>query len=236
MFNQKKREFEFRPGPVFSNILLADEINRATPRTQSALLEAMGEGQVTVDGMTYSLPGPFLVLATQNPIEFEGTFPLPEAQLDRFFMRISLGYPDFANEDVMLKMQQLTHPIDTLAQAVDGHHLPALQQQVRQIHVVESVRRYILNIVRGTRDHPALGLGASPRGSLALFRAAQANAALRGRDYVIPDDVKGIAVTCLAHRMAVNPENVLSGETTTGALEELLKQIEVPLSESGNSG
>jgi len=236
VFNQKTREFEFRPGPVFSNILLTDEINRATPRTQSALLEAMGEGQVTVDGMTYSLPGPFLVLATQNPIEFEGTFPLPEAQLDRFFMRISLGYPNFANEDDMLKIQQLTHPIDTLAQAVDGHRLPALQQQVRQIHVVESVRRYILNIVRGTRDHPALGLGASPRGSLALFRAAQANAALSGRDYVIPDDVKHIAVTCLAHRMAVNPENILSGETTIGVLEELLKQIEVPLSESENSG
>jgi MoxR-like ATPase len=231
VFNQKTREFEFRPGPVFSNILLADEINRATPRTQSALLEAMGEGQVTVDGMTYSLPGSFLVLATQNPIEFEGTFPLPEAQLDRFFMRISLGYPNFANEDVMLKMQQLTHPIDTLAQAVDSHRLTALQQKVRQIHVVESVRRYILNIVRGTRDHPALGLGASPRGSLALFRAAQANAALRGRDYVIPDDVKHVAVTCLAHRMAVNPENVLSGETTTSVLENLLKQIEVPLSE-----
>lgn len=231
VFNQKTREFEFRPGPVFSNILLADEINRATPRTQSALLEAMGEGQVTVDGMTYSLPGSFLVLATQNPIEFEGTFPLPEAQLDRFFMRISLGYPNFADEDAMLKMQQLTHPIDTLAQAVDGHRLPALQQQVRQIHVVESVRRYILNIVGSTRDHPALGLGASPRGSLALFRAAQANSALRGRDYVIPDDVKRVTVTCLAHRMAVNPENVLSGETTTSVLENLLKQIEVPLSE-----
>ena len=236
VFNQKTREFEFRSGPVFSNILLTDEINRATSRTQSALLEAMGEGQVTVDGMTYSLPRPFLVLATQNPIEFEGTFPLPEAQLDRFFMRISLGYPNFANEDAMLTMQQLTHPIDTLTQTVDGQLLPALQQQVRQIHVVESVRRYILNIVRGTRDHPALGLGASPRGSLALFRAAQASAALRGRDYVIPDDVKHIAVTCLAHRMAVNPENILSGETTTGVLQELLKQIEVPLAESKNAG
>jgi MoxR-like ATPase len=182
------------------------------------------------------LTKPFLVLATQNPIEFEGTFPLPEAQLDRFFMRISLGYPDLANEDAMLKMQQLTHPIETLTQTVDGHRLPALQQQVRQIHVVESVRRYILNIVRATRDHPALGLGASPRGSLALFRAAQANAALRGRDFVIPDDVKRIAVTCLAHRMAVNPENILSGGTTIGVLQELLKQIEVPLAESRNTG
>jgi len=228
VFNQKTREFEFRPGPVFCNILLTDEINRATPRTQSALLEAMGEGQVTVDGVTYTLPRPFLALATQNPIEFEGTFPLPEAQLDRFFMRVSLGYPDFANEDMMLQMQQLTHPIESLTQTVDGSHLPALQEQVRQVHVIENVRRYILNIVRATREHPALGLGASPRGSLALFRAAQAHAALSGRDFVIPDDIKHIAVTCLAHRMTVNPENILSGETTTGVLEGLLKQIEVP--------
>jgi MoxR-like ATPase len=229
VFNQKTREFEFRPGPVFSNILLADEINRATPRTQSALLEAMGEGQVTVDGVTYPLPRPFLTLATQNPIEFEGTFPLPEAQLDRLFMRVSLGYPDFANEDAMLQMQQMTHPIETLTQAVDGDRLPAIQQQVRRTDVVESVRRYILNIIRATREHPALGLGASPRGSLALFRAAQGNAAIHGRDFVIPDDVKYIAVTCLAHRMAVNPENILSGETTTGVLQEIIKQTEVPL-------
>jgi len=228
VFNQKTREFEFRPGPVFCNILLTDEINRATPRTQSALLEAMGEGQVTVDGVTYTLPRPFLALATQNPIEFEGTFPLPEAQLDRFFMRVSLGYPDFANEDMMLQMQQLTHPIESLTQTVDGSHLPALQEQVRQVHVIENVRRYILNIVRATREHSALGLGASPRGSLALFRAAQAHAALSGRDFVIPDDIKHIAVTCLAHRMTVNPENILSGETTIGVLEGLLKQIEVP--------
>ena len=232
VFNQKTREFEFRPGPVFCNVLLTDEINRATPRTQSALLEAMGEGQVTVDGVTYSLPKPFLVMATQNPIEFEGTFPLPEAQLDRFFMRISLGYPGFSQEDAMLQMQQLAHPIDTLVQAVDGHSLPALQQRIRQVHVVESVRRYILSIVHATREHPALGLGASPRGSLALFHAAQATAALRGRDFVIPDDVKYVAVTCLAHRMAVNPENILSGETTTGVLQELLKNIEVPLGAS----
>lgn len=232
VFNQKTREFEFRPGPVFSNILLADEINRATPRTQSALLEAMGEVQVTVDGVTYPLPKPFLVMATQNPIEFEGTFPLPEAQLDRFFMRISLGYPDLTDEDNMLQMQQLTHPIDMLEQAVDGQRLPVLQQQVRQVHVVESVRRYILNIARATREHPALSLGASPRGSLALFRAAQANAALRGRDFVIPDDVKQITEICLAHRMAVNPENSLSGETTTGVLHDLIRQIEVPLAPS----
>ncbi len=232
VFNQKTREFEFRPGPVFSNILLADEINRATPRTQSALLEAMGEGQVTVDGITYPLPKPFLVLATQNPIEFEGTFPLPEAQLDRFFMRISLGYPNLANEDMMLKMQQFTHPIETLTQTVASSRLPALQQQVRQIDVVESVRHYILEIVQATREHLALGLGASPRGSLALFRAAQANAALRGRDFVIPDDVKQMTMTCLAHRIAVNPENSLSGDTTAGVLQDVLKQIKVPVGAS----
>jgi MoxR-like ATPase len=234
VFNQQTREFEFRPGPIFCNILLADEINRATPRTQSSLLEAMGEGQVTVDGTTYPLPNPFLVLATQNPIEFEGTFPLPEAQLDRFFMRVNLGYPDFANEDAMLQMQQMTHPIDALTQAVDGNRLPVLQQQVRQVQVAGSIRHYILNLVRATREHIALGLGASPRSSLALFRAAQANAALHGRDFVIPDDVKQMAVSSLAHRMTVNPENVLSGKTTTVVLQELLKQIEVPLTDSRN--
>lgn len=229
VFNQKKREFEFRPGPAFSNILLADEINRATPRTQSALLEAMGESQVTVDGVTYPLPRPFLVLATQNPIEFEGTFPLPEAQMDRFLMRLSIGYPDFADEDAMMQMQQLAHPIEALEQVVDGERMSELQGQVRQVHVVESVRRYILNLVHATRDHPALALGASPRGSLALFRAAQALAALRGRDFVIPDDIKYVALACLAHRMVMNPENALSGETTAGMVRELLKQVEVPM-------
>jgi MoxR-like ATPase len=229
VFNQKKREFEFRPGPAFCNILLADEINRATPRTQSALLEAMGEGQVTVDGVTYPLPRPFLVLATQNPIEFEGTFPLPEAQMDRFLMRLSIGYPDFADEDAMMQMQQLAHPIEALKQVVDWERMPELQRQVRQVHVVESVRRYILNLVHATRDHAALALGASPRGSLALFRAAQALAALRGRDFVIPDDVKQVAVACLAHRMVMNPENALGGETTVRVVREMLKQVEVPI-------
>jgi MoxR-like ATPase len=229
IFNQKRREFEFRPGPVFSNILLTDEINRATPRTQSALLEAMGEGQVTVDGVTYPLAKPFLLLATQNPIEFEGTFPLPEAQMDRFLFRINLGYPDQPSEDAMMQMQQLAHPIDSLQKAVNGSSLPELQQKVRQVHVVESVRGYILNLVNSTRDHPALSLGASPRGSLALFRTAQARAALQGRDYVIPDDIKYVAVACLAHRMMMNPENVLSGETTGDVIRELLKSVEVPL-------
>ncbi|HTX90498.1 MAG TPA: MoxR family ATPase [Anaerolineales bacterium] len=229
VFNQKSREFEFRPGPAFSQVLLADEINRATPRTQSALLEAMGEAQVSVDGVTYPLPKPFLVLATQNPIEFEGTFPLPEAQLDRFLLRLSLGYPEGGAEDAMLQMQQLAHPIDRLGRAADGKHLPELQQQVRKVQVVEGVRRYILNLVHATREHPALSLGASPRGSLALFHTAQARAALDGRDYVIPDDVKSVAAACLAHRMVINPENALSGETTVGVVEELLKQVEVPL-------
>jgi MoxR-like ATPase len=232
VFNQKTREFEFRPGPAFSNILLVDEINRATPRTQSALLEAMGEGQVTVDGVTYPLSKPFLVLATQNPIEFEGTFPLPEAQMDRFLMRLSLGYPDLPDEDTMMQMQQLAHPIESLAQAADSKGLSPLQQQVRRVHVVESVRRYILNLVQATREHPMLALGASPRGSLALYRASQAYAALHGRDYVIPDDVKGVAEACLAHRMIVNPENALGGETTIGVVRDLLRQIEVPLAEA----
>jgi MoxR-like ATPase len=229
IFNQKTREFEFKPGPVFSNILLADEINRATPRTQSALLEAMGEGQVTVDGVTYPLVKPFLLLATQNPIEFEGTFPLPEAQMDRFLLRINLGYPDTNSEDAMMQMQQLAHPIDSLKQAVNGASLLELQQKVRQVHVVESIRRYILNLVQSTREHPALSLGASPRGSLALYHTSQARAALQGRDYVIPDDIKYVAVACLAHRMMMNPENALSGETTGDVIRELLKSVEVPL-------
>jgi MoxR-like ATPase len=229
VFNQKQRDFEFRPGPAFCNILLVDEINRATPRTQSALLEAMGEAQVTVDGVTYPLSKPYLVLATQNPIEFEGTFPLPEAQMDRFLIRLSIGYPGFADEDAMMQMQQLTHPIDSLAQVVDGERLPQLQRLVRQVHVVESIRRYILNLVHATRDHPALALGASPRGSLALFRAAQAYAALYGRDFVIPDDVKHAAAACLAHRMILSPENALTGGTTSGVIRELLRQIEIPI-------
>jgi MoxR-like ATPase len=230
VFNQKTREFEFRPGPAFSNILLADEINRATPRTQSALLEAMGESQITVDGVTYPLPRPFLVLATQNPIEFEGTFPLPEAQLDRFLMRIHLGYPEPSDEDAMLQMQQLAHPIETLGQAVDGKRLPELQRQVRVVHVAEGVRRYILDLIHATREHASLALGASPRASLALLRAAQACAALNGREFMIPDDVKRVAPACLVHRMMVNPENALSGETAAGVIGELLQQVPVALS------
>ena len=229
IFNQKNREFEFRPGPVFSNMLLVDEINRATPRTQSALLEAMGEGQVTADGVTYPLQKPFMVLATQNPVEFEGTFPLPEAQMDRFLFRLHLGYPDLADEDAMMRMQQFAHPIEKLNQVVVSNQIPEFQRMIRQIHLVESVRRYILNLIHATRAHPALALGASPRGSLALFHTAQARAAIHGRDYVIPDDIKYLAPACLAHRMMMNPENILGGDTTTDLIRELLKQIEVPL-------
>jgi MoxR-like ATPase len=229
IYNQKTREFEFKPGPAFSHILLSDEINRATPRAQSALLEAMGETQITVDGVTYPLPKPFLVLATQNPIEFEGTFPLPEAQIDRFLLRLSLGYPESGFEDAMLQMQQLGHPIDTLGQAVDGNHIIELKRQVRQVYVSESVRRYILDLIHATRKNPALSLGASPRGSLALYRTAQARAALGGRDFVLPDDVKSMGIACLAHRMVINPENALSGETTTSVVQELLRRVEVPL-------
>jgi MoxR-like ATPase len=229
VFNQKNREFEFRPGPVFSNMLLVDEINRATPRTQSALLEAMGEGQVTADGVTYPLQKPFMVLATQNPVEFEGTFPLPEAQMDRFLFRLHLGYPEPADEDAMMRMQQFSHPIEKLNQVVVSNQIPEFQSMIRQVNLVESVRRYILKLIHATRTHPALALGASPRGSLALFHTAQARAAFHGRDYVIPDDIKYLAPACLAHRVMMNPENILRGDTTTDVIRELLKQIEVPL-------
>jgi MoxR-like ATPase len=233
VFNQQSRQFEFRPGPAFSHFLLADEINRATPRTQSALLEAMGEGQITVDGVTYPLPRPFLVLATQNPIEFEGTFPLPEAQLDRFLLRLSLGYPGMRDEDSMLQRQQRGHPIDHLTQMVDGSTIEGLQSEVRLVDVVEPVRRYILTLVQATRQHPALALGGSPRASLALYRAGQARAALHRRDYVLPDDIKHVAVACLAHRLALQPEQALEEKTAAEIIEDLLRETEVPLQPAG---
>ncbi len=225
VFNQQTREFEFLPGPAFANILLADEINRATPRTQSALLEAMGERQVTVDGVTRPLARPFLVLATQNPVEYEGTFPLPEAQLDRFLLKLSLGYLDAQQEGEMLRHLQRQHPIDTLAPAVDGQDLPALAAQVWEINVDGTVSDYIVRLVQATRSHPDLLLGASPRGSLALFRASQALAALRGRSFVLPDDVKLLAPLALAHRCIVRPESALRGRTAANAVEELLSQV-----------
>lgn len=229
VFLQHEGRFEFRAGPVFVNILLADEINRATPRTQSALLEAMQEGQVTVEGSTRSLSRPFLVLATQNPIEFEGTFPLPEAQLDRFLMRLEMGYPNRAEERQIIKSQRRGHPIETLEPVVDGHDLLSLGQQVADVHLDESLEDYILSLVEATRHHPDLALGSSPRGSLALYKTSQALAALRGRTYVIPDDIKKLAYLTLAHRLIVKPESQLRGYTTRSVLAEIIDRTPVPL-------
>jgi MoxR-like ATPase len=229
VFNQKTGEFNFRPGPVFANILLTDEINRATPRTQSALLEAMAEGQVTVDAVTYPLSRPFFVMATQNPIEYEGTFPLPEAQLDRFLFRMNVGYPSFEQEGQMLINLQHEHPIEHIDQVVDGKEVKDLQKQVWDVHVDHTVRNYLLRLIHATREHPDLALGASPRGSLALFKSAQAYAALQGRGFVIPDDVKKFVIPCLAHRIIVRPESALRGRKVLTLLEELLENIEVPL-------
>jgi MoxR-like ATPase len=231
VFNQRSSEFEFRPGPVFVHILLADEVNRATPRTQSALLEAMGEQQVTVEGTTYPLERPFLVLATENPIEYEGTFPLPEAQLDRFFLKLSVGYPDSGQEAVMLRNLQREHPIASLAQVVDGMRLPELARQVWEVHVDDSVVRYIVSIIEATRRHVDLTLGASPRGSLALFKGAQALAAIRGRDFVKPDDVKELARPTLTHRLIVKPESALRGRTAASVLDEILAATAVEIGE-----
>ncbi|MBC7256555.1 MAG: MoxR family ATPase [Chloroflexi bacterium] len=224
VYNQKTGEFEFRPGPAFVNILLADEINRATPRTQSALLEAMGEYQVSVDGVTRALPRPFLVLATQNPIEYEGTFPLPEAQLDRFLMRINLGYPSFEEEQQILLNLQRVHPIETIGQVVDVERLRAMQRAFWETTVDETVRGYIVRLVQATRIHRDLALGASPRGSLGLYRASQALAVLRGRDYVLPDDVKHLAPYVLTHRLIVKPESALRGRTAAGVLQSVLEE------------
>jgi MoxR-like ATPase len=229
IFNQKNSEFEFRPGPIFINILLSDEINRATPRTQSALLEAMQEQQVTVDGETRPLPRPFLVMATQNPIEYEGTFPLPEAQLDRFLMRLSMGYPSAADEKQILLNLWREHPITKLEQVVNGDDLLALQTQVWDVHVDDTLQDYIVTLVTATRTHPDLALGVSPRGSLALFKAAQALAAVRGRDHVIPDDIKYLVPVTLAHRLIVKPEAELRGRSAQGILTTILENTPLDL-------
>jgi len=231
VFNQQTNAFEFRPGPVFVNILLADEINRATPRTQAALLEAMQERQVTVDGVTRPLPAPFLVLSTQNPIEYEGTFPLPEAQLDRFLMRLTLGYPEADDEIQMLRNLRKQHPIETVGQVVDGTELLSLHDVVTDVHVDESLERYILALVQATRSHPDVALGASPRGSLALYKTSQALAALRSRDYVVPDDIKPLAPLTLAHRLIVRPESQLRGRTAEAILAEILERTELDIGE-----
>ncbi|MCO5178071.1 MAG: MoxR family ATPase [Thermomicrobiales bacterium] len=228
-YNQKLGDFVFRAGPVFSNVLLADEINRATPRTQAALLEAMEERTVTIDGETMALPRPFLVLATENPIELEGTFPLPEAQLDRFLLRISVGYPDAEQESDMLVRLQRAHPIDTLESVATPDDLVDAARQVREIHVEPDLRTYIISVVRATREHDAIELGVSPRGTLALFRASQALAALRGRDYVIPDDVKAMVQPVLNHRLMLSPDARLRGRTTPSILHEILESLRVPV-------
>ena len=228
IFNQKSAEFEFRPGPVMAQIVLADEVNRATPKTQSSLLEAMEENQITVDGVTRALPVPFLVMATQNPIEYEGTFPLPEAQLDRFMMRLSLGYPSAADELVVLSAQQQSHPLDALDQVVSLEDLLQLQQEVRGVYVDRLVSEYIVAVVTATREHQEVYLGASPRGSLALYRTAQARAMLYGRDYVIPDDVKELGEPTLAHRLIVSPAARIRNVDPRQIIEEIVEAVPVP--------
>ncbi len=222
IYNQQTGQFEFRAGPIFVNVLLTDEINRATPRTQSALLEAMSEAQVSVDGVSRPLPEPFLVLATQNPIEYEGTFPLPEAQLDRFLMRLSVGYPSPADELILMTNLRREHPSTHLKQVADVNQLPALQRQVWEVHVDNSLQEYIVQLVTATRSNPDLALGASPRASLALFKTAQAFAAINGRDHVLPDDIKYLVPYTLAHRLIVKPEAELRNRTAQGVLDDIV--------------
>jgi MoxR-like ATPase len=228
IYNQKTGEFEFRAGPIMAQIVLADEINRATPKTQAALLEAMEERQVTVDGVTHILDRPFLVLATQNPIEYEGTFPLPEAQLDRFLMRISLGYPSNDQQIAILDAQQYAHPIDSTAQVTNTDELLAMQEQLKSVYVDQLIKQYIVQIVERTRSHPDVYLGSSPRGALALYRTAQARAAVHGRDYAIPDDVKALTTSTLGHRIIISPAARIKNVDAIGILEEMLRSIPVP--------
>jgi MoxR-like ATPase len=235
IYNQQANQFEFQPGPIFVNVLLADEINRATPRTQSALLEAMQEQQVTVDGKTRLLPRPFIVIATQNPIEFEGTFPLPEAQLDRFLMKLSVGYPTRSQEKQLLNNLSREHPINTIQPVVEAADLISLQKSAWDIYIDESLQDYIVQIVEATRTHPDLVLGASPRGSLALYKTAQAFAAIRGRDHVIPDDIQALVPSVLGHRLILKPDAELRGRTTQGVLTDLLLKIPLNLEKDVNS-
>lgn len=228
VFNQKTMEFEFRPGPIMAQIVLTDEINRATPKTQSALLEAMEERQVTVDGATYPLEMPFLVLATQNPIEYEGTFPLPEAQLDRFMLRITLGYPQPADEMRILDSQRQSHPLSALEQVVSAQELVAAQAAVTEVYVDDLVKEYIVSLANATRKHPDIYLGVSPRGSLALYKTSRAHAAVHGRDYVIPDDVKQMAGPTLAHRLIVSPSARIKNTDPRAVLSEILDSAPVP--------
>ncbi|MCY4105360.1 MAG: MoxR family ATPase [Chloroflexi bacterium] len=228
LFNQQTREFEFRGGPIMAQIVLADEINRATPKTQAAMLEVMEEQQVTVDGVTYYLDDPFMILATQNPIEYEGTFPLPEAQLDRFLLRIQLGYPKPQEEIDVLTVQQYEHPIYRLEQTVTVDELRQAQEAVRQVYVADEVKRYIVDLVLTTRKHADVYLGSSPRGSLALFRTAQARAAMAGREYVIPDDVKALAEVTLAHRIIVSPVARVKDISSRSIVQEIMARTPIP--------
>jgi MoxR-like ATPase len=228
-FNQKAQEFEFRPGPIFSQIILADEINRATPRTQSSLLEAMQERQVTVDIITHPLPHPFFVLDTQNPVELEGTFPLPEAQLDRFLMKIGLGYPSLQEENDILLRFERQDPLQKLEPVVQAAEILAMQQQIREIRVENSVRDYVVQVCRATREHEDIQLGASPRATMALYRTSQALAAIRGRDFVIPDDVKTLTPYVLTHRLVINPQTRLRGRAPQDVVQEVVDTVPVPV-------
>jgi MoxR-like ATPase len=228
IYNQQKREFEFRQGPIVGQIILADEINRATPKTQAALLEAMEERQVTVDGTTHTLPRPFMVLATQNPIEYEGTFPLPEAQLDRFLLRVRLGYPDFIDEIKIIDDQRLRHPIETLESVAEATEVLRAAKDIREVHLSPAAKRYITDLSRRTRQSSDIYLGSSPRGTLSLSRASQARAALNGRAYVLPDDVKDMAVAILAHRIIVSPGARLRELSAERIVQEIVRRTPVP--------
>ncbi|MCP4140452.1 MAG: MoxR family ATPase [Chloroflexi bacterium] len=228
IYNQETRKFEFRPGPLLGQIVLADEINRATPKTQAALLEAMEENQITVDGVTHELPQPFMVLATQNPIEYEGTFPLPEAQLDRFLLHLQLGYPGISNEIKILEKQQSQHPIETLEAIISNDEILEAIKAIKEVYVSKAVKRYIVEITIQTRQSTDVHLGASPRGSLALFRTAQARAALRGRDYVLPDDIKALAVPVLGHRIILGSAARMRELNADQIVRELAYSIPVP--------
>ena len=232
IYNQKTQEFEFRPGPIMSQVVLADEINRATPKTQTALLESMEEHQVTVDGVTYQLPDPFLVMATQNPIEYEGTFPLPEAQLDRFFIRLQLGYPTDREEIAILDAQRVIHPLETIEQVMGADELLKAMSAVKDVHIAEQVKTYVVGVVNATRSHPDVYLGASPRGSLALARASQAYALIQGRDFVLPDDVKALAGPTLSHRLILQPQARLKDLAATTVIAEVLASVPVELSQT----
>ncbi|MFC4030342.1 AAA family ATPase [Streptomyces polygonati] len=234
VFDQQRRDFEFKPGAIFAQIVVGDEINRASPKTQSALLESMEERQVTIDGTTYELPSPFMVIATQNPVEMEGTYPLPEAQRDRFTARVSIGYPSPDSELKMLEMHGGASPLDDLQPVAHAHEIVELIEAVRQVYVADPVRRYAVTLVGATRSHPDLRLGASPRATLHLVRAARASAALDGRDYVLPDDVQGLAASVLAHRLLPTAQAQLNRRTPEQVVAEIVQRVPVPDPTAGN--